>query len=47
MLSASFGHERVRADSPPDCRISVKYAQRCEASVFHCTDVCPGPSFFT
>ena len=25
----------------------MKYAQRVDASVFHCTDVCAGPSFFT
>ena len=47
MLSASFGQERARAGSPPDSRTSVKNAQRCDASEFHCTDVCAGPSFLT
>ena len=47
MLSASFGHDRARAGSPPDWRISVKYAQRCDAWEFHCTDVCSGASFLT
>ena len=47
MLSASFGQDRVRADSPPDSRTSAKYAQRWDASEFHCTDVCAGPSFLT
>ena len=47
MLSASFGQDRVRAESPPASRTSVKYAQRLEASEFHCTAVCPGPSFLT
>ena len=44
MLSVSFGQARVRAVSPPESRTSAKYAQRCDASVFHCTAVCPGPS---
>ena len=47
MLSASFGQLRVRAESPPASRTSAKYAQRLEASEFHCTAVCPGPSFLT
>jgi hypothetical protein len=47
MLSASLGQVLARAGSPPDCRISVKYAQRWEASAFHCTLVCAGPSFLT
>ena len=47
MLSTSLGHDFARADSPPDCLTSVKYAQRCVASVFHCTEVYSGPSFFT
>ena len=47
MLSASLGHDLVRAGSPPDSRTSVKNAQRWVASEFHCTDVYAGPSFFT
>ena len=47
MLSASFGQDRVRAGSPPDSRTSAKYAHRCVASEFHCTEVCAGPSFLT
>lgn len=47
MLSTSRGHDLARAGSPPDSRISVKYAQRRVASVLHCTDVWAGPSFFT
>ena len=47
MLSASFGQLRVRAESPPASRTSAKYAQRWDASEFHCTAVCPGPSFLT
>ena len=47
MLSLNFGQDRVRAVSPPDSRTSAKCAQRCDASVFHCTAVCPGPSRLT
>ncbi len=47
MLSASFGHARVRAGFPPDSRISEKNAQRCDAWVFHWTAVWPGPSLLT
>ncbi|CNO75421.1 Uncharacterised protein [Mycobacterium tuberculosis] len=47
MLSLSLGHERVRAGSPPDSRTSAKWAHRRDASAFHCTAVCPGPSLRT
>ena len=47
MLSASLGHARARAGSPPDSRTSAKYAQRSSGLGIPLHRRMAGPSFLT